>query len=651
MTGQDGEQDGALRLLHGPNGTIEIPFHASCSKCHHLHTNKRLRLFLNALNHVRFRCDKCEHHMFGIGRTSTQTTLASVESISSPPRSNRNSYTLRPSPRQICVSPPAEEVQTSHPTSPENLTPQPPLSTIDESHTPGGRSRSSSLVQSPDDTSVRPEGTTISSSAGGLENSIIRQEQPSEPAGTHQPVQGGRRPFANLKKAWHRARDNQSHGSREKKWGLSRIIKFGSIFTRRSADGPGVPLSPPPQREGAEHRDLAHRGGDPSDEVTSGSAHTRSPSQAPTHDLASSHRVFSPEPSERILDSPTREIDHPASGSGSTTRNSRESETEVDASQPRESDDASQPRESDDISPPSTNAGQQMTEQDAAENKRARLRARRREKTIQSEITARPVCHCRPGCPCHGVNRASGSVVSSETPRTPDSSFEPPEHPLQHLLADAPIPALEPRMSSAMGSMGHLPQTLARIPQLSGIGVHFDSARQRATSSALTQAYRLSQATTIHNGSTSSISLTLYPGQPVSRRPGPSVQSRSPEVIPRQELHASSTRSDPDSDVEGFRHSSEETIADASSIHTGVTAPVSVADAQDRTQASVQGPTASLSIQTANIGTVNGSPASESQTATPRPSSNNELAEEPTTFPQPESAAISSALRDVNPSQ
>ncbi|KAL8679004.1 MAG: hypothetical protein Q9186_004688 [Xanthomendoza sp. 1 TL-2023] len=58
---------------------IRFPIHGSCSRCHHLHTNKALHLPLDPERHTRITCDLCEHPILGIGRTSTQTTLASIE--------------------------------------------------------------------------------------------------------------------------------------------------------------------------------------------------------------------------------------------------------------------------------------------------------------------------------------------------------------------------------------------------------------------------------------------------------------------------------------------------------------------------------------------------------------------------------------------
>ncbi|KAL8730236.1 MAG: hypothetical protein Q9166_004213 [cf. Caloplaca sp. 2 TL-2023] len=73
----------AGRLVDSPSSRLtevfEFPIHGSCSRCHHLHTNKALHLPLDPQQHTRIQCDYCEHPILGIGRTSTQTTLASIE--------------------------------------------------------------------------------------------------------------------------------------------------------------------------------------------------------------------------------------------------------------------------------------------------------------------------------------------------------------------------------------------------------------------------------------------------------------------------------------------------------------------------------------------------------------------------------------------
>ncbi|MCJ1304647.1 hypothetical protein MMC08_007460 [Hypocenomyce scalaris] len=64
------------------DATIELPFHGSCPRCHHLHTNTGLRYFCNLKKHLRMKCEHCHHEMFGLGSDSTQTSLASEETLS-----------------------------------------------------------------------------------------------------------------------------------------------------------------------------------------------------------------------------------------------------------------------------------------------------------------------------------------------------------------------------------------------------------------------------------------------------------------------------------------------------------------------------------------------------------------------------------------
>lgn len=60
--------------------SVGIPFHGSCSRCHHFHINHPLTFSLDSTVHTRLCCERCNHPMFGLGRASTQNTLASVES-------------------------------------------------------------------------------------------------------------------------------------------------------------------------------------------------------------------------------------------------------------------------------------------------------------------------------------------------------------------------------------------------------------------------------------------------------------------------------------------------------------------------------------------------------------------------------------------
>ena len=52
-------------------------WHGSCGRCHHFHIAQSIELPLLD-EHVRFFCQRCQHPLFGIGRNSTQISLASV---------------------------------------------------------------------------------------------------------------------------------------------------------------------------------------------------------------------------------------------------------------------------------------------------------------------------------------------------------------------------------------------------------------------------------------------------------------------------------------------------------------------------------------------------------------------------------------------
>lgn len=68
------------RPNHSFNPNVSLPFHGSCSQCHHYHDGHEFTFSLNSKRHTRLVCQRCGHHMFGIGRTPTGFTLASVES-------------------------------------------------------------------------------------------------------------------------------------------------------------------------------------------------------------------------------------------------------------------------------------------------------------------------------------------------------------------------------------------------------------------------------------------------------------------------------------------------------------------------------------------------------------------------------------------
>lgn len=63
---------------------FETTFHGACPRCHRWYHKVTLRLFKNPRKHKRFRCTnpRCRRLLFGLGGTSTQTTLVSQETTS-----------------------------------------------------------------------------------------------------------------------------------------------------------------------------------------------------------------------------------------------------------------------------------------------------------------------------------------------------------------------------------------------------------------------------------------------------------------------------------------------------------------------------------------------------------------------------------------
>ena len=73
-------QGGSHVHQESSESNIRIPFHGSCSRCHHFHVNHPFTFSPDSTVHTRLPCERCNHPMFGLGRVSTQSTLASVES-------------------------------------------------------------------------------------------------------------------------------------------------------------------------------------------------------------------------------------------------------------------------------------------------------------------------------------------------------------------------------------------------------------------------------------------------------------------------------------------------------------------------------------------------------------------------------------------
>ena len=128
-------QGGSNGHQESSESNIGMPFHGSCSRCHHFHINHPFTFSLDSTVHTRLPCERCNHPMFGLGRVSTQSTLASVESGPTSPRA--------------CVdrlgqqSQPASQAEAVPATSTLGL-----LTTITERRSPAA-SRSTSHIRTP----------------------------------------------------------------------------------------------------------------------------------------------------------------------------------------------------------------------------------------------------------------------------------------------------------------------------------------------------------------------------------------------------------------------------------------------------------------------------------------------------------------------
>ena len=78
-----------------------LTYHGSCSTCHHFHKNKRFCFSLESTTHTRFNCERCNHPMFGLGGNSTQTSLASVETVNSVMANHSDPIPLRTMPEDL----------------------------------------------------------------------------------------------------------------------------------------------------------------------------------------------------------------------------------------------------------------------------------------------------------------------------------------------------------------------------------------------------------------------------------------------------------------------------------------------------------------------------------------------------------------------
>lgn len=455
------------------NETIEVPYHGSCPKCHHFHTNSPFTIFTNSAKHSRFQCDACKHHILGLGRASTQTTLASVESI--PVHSNRQSLISRPSNLQICVNVPPQSPSVNSPISPDDSNIPTHLSTIAEANTLNGRSRSPSYRQarlsispqrsiSPNPlASVRDNGTSAQEQLGECRKSTIRS--PSR---------------FKLGSLFRRGKERLLPKS-----GKLKIFGFNIIISRVRRAVPPDSTSPRPNLTG----------------VKSSTTDARiTPVRHSTSEVPNLGRTVSNPPS------PVADTSQEPAGFSSEVVHDEARPTNTQRPEAEEVQD---------LTTIPTEAEADADEDQRAEiEKREKIRVRRREATLKSEAVRKPYCHCHVGCPCLGDGGDSDGATEGHVAHSQISVSEVPS-----------LPFLGPAVESSRSSSSQASHGNVRL--LSGIGSHINLSQVYAhrrishaenpssgADSNRRQAQRLSQDTTTWGSNDSSISLNARRSTP-----------------------------------------------------------------------------------------------------------------------------------------
>ena len=472
-----------------PNVTMEVPFHGSCPKCHHLHTNSPFTIFTDPTKHSRFQCDACKHHILGIGRASTQTTLASVESI--PVQSNRHSVTSRPSNLQICInaSPPST---VNSPTSPDELNTPTHLSTIAEANTLNGESRSPSYRQAR--LSISPQrgnSPSLRASLKDKDNMVQRESGKDGESPTRPPSR------FRLRALFRRGKARLLAKSRELK-----IFGFNIKITKaRPKDLQDL--------ETPDHKLTI---------VKSSPANVRTARVRSRTDDGQSPGRSAPNPPSPVADTSEEPPDH----------SSEEVRNEIRPTNPQQSDPAVNSVEAE---------ADADEDQRAAFEKREKIRARRREATLKNEAAWKPYCHCRVGCPCLGDGGESDGTSEGHVAPSSLPVSEVPDHPIIGFVTESSRSSNtqtshgNARLLSEIGSHIHPNQMYAHRQTL------FAENSSSGGDSNIRQVNRLSQDTTTWGSNSSSISLTARrssPG-PSSVMALPSHRSSGPTAVQNYE--------------------------------------------------------------------------------------------------------------------
>ncbi|KAL8750467.1 MAG: hypothetical protein Q9199_007047 [Rusavskia elegans] len=442
--------------------------------CHHLHTNKALHLPLDPQQHTRFNCDNCEHPILGIGRTSTQTTLASIETNAAGQRSWRtepeaaSGQDYQPIP--VPVQSPPLRVDTSGTSG--------PLSTIAEGVSPA---QQSSAVLTPavsgdlrSERSISQEWTPAQQILRDEEHEIYEHRRPD----TYGPV-----PSDNLSKPsggfWIRQSQRRfrerirQHFRKPRSFKISRLgLHVDVSLTPSAPDRPSLPAT----------NALPTNTCDPSNDPSSASIASAEPGATLTSGLSTPARsnpvsLHSPEPPQQAASA------HPDPLIGRTL---------------------------------------------TLPEKHERIRALRREATLkrQAELISR--CECQSECQCR--NGSVHSNAASLGPEPSERSIQVPVHSLHHLLSESGGSSTSGGSSSGFNGGSFLVGIGSHLPS-EPVNPLADGSTNHALEYQQMFSDRMSQASTVYVRSNGS-SVSLSSRRPASLRRS----STTPASVPRRSV-------------------------------------------------------------------------------------------------------------------
>ena len=429
-------------------GTIEIPYHGSCPKCHHLHTSVPFAFALDPSKHTRFKCEDCSHQIFGIGRTSTQTTLASIESA----RKRTSSESAR-SPIRSChntaVPPPSLRIDPA--ALPGQNIALDTLSTISEANSPAARSRSTSEIPA---SSGSPRRRVTGPTKHGPDPRVPGEESPA-PRTEALESSGQTQEHKSI---------NFKNGYGVKAWAKKRL--FGRSRELRL---PGVGFQVRLQITRKPSKNTPPGFSAMTDTVVAGN--TRSIVNSNTNETVVTRNISDLD--QRILHAPAATLN--THGSLAPTPGANE---------------ASENRA---YLPEDLQGGRTMTKQE-------RIQIIRRTETLKRKATEQPKCECTDGCHC--LKDSQRSSFTSNDRRVFLHDVEVPPHSLGRFLAPSDTRSNESRHSHPL--RGNL--------ALAGLGSHLSTERSMSSSAENSSTVaessrapsRLSQTTAV-NGSTASL--------------------------------------------------------------------------------------------------------------------------------------------------